>query len=386
MDTACHDALIEAGFRPEAISRVYDLLAQWVAEKRIPGAVVAIGRSQALIPPQAFGFAALEPEKRPLTIDTVYDLASLTKVVATTTCALILLEQGAFRLDDAVHTFIPEFIHKNITIRHLLTHTSGLPSSSPELDSAADPAEMMATIYRMPLAYETGGRVEYTCLGFILLGELLSRTGRKPLNELAEEWIFAPLNMQDTVFLPGPRLKERTAPTEPDPKTGMLLQGVVHDGNARRLGGVAGNAGLFSTAHDLAVFCQMYLNQGTSGNKVVLSPAAVHLATRNHTPGLNHCRGLGWVIKDHQANLPAGDLFSPHSFGHTGFTGTMIWIDPELDLFLVLLTNGVHPHRHLWRRELPHMRLRPLVANAVVAALATGDDKSRASCRPHPAA
>ncbi|HHW09848.1 MAG TPA: beta-lactamase family protein [Firmicutes bacterium] len=356
-----------SGFRPEALSRAYALLAQWVAEKRIPGAVVAVGRSQVLLPPQAFGFAALEPEKRTLTIDTVYDLASLTKVVATTTCTLIMLEQGAFRLDDTVRHFIPEFLHENITIRHLLTHTSGLPAWKPLYQLGTTPEEMMAALYRMPPAYETGSKVEYSCLGFILLGELLNRIAGKPLNLLAEELVFAPLKLQDTAFLPGLRLKERAAPTEPDRKTGQYLQGVVHDENARHLGGVAGNAGLFSTAYDLAVFCQMYLNKGVYAKKQVLSPDTVELAITNHTPGLNSSRGLGWVIKGNHPYSSAGDLFSPSSYGHTGFTGTSIWIDPELDLYLVLLTNGVHPSR----QQAQHIRLRPLLANAVAAAVST---------------
>ncbi len=355
----------EAGLRPEALKRAYTVLERWTADRMIPGAVLAVGRNGVLVPPKAFGLASLEPEERSLAVDAVYDLASLTKVVATTTCALILLEQGLFRLDDMVRHFVPEFPHEGVALRHLLTHTSGLPAWRPLHKEATTPADMMAALYNTPLAYETGARVEYSCLGYILLGELLRRVGGKPLHELADALVFTPLQMRATGYLPGPELRRRAVPTEVDSATGVFLQGIVHDENARRLGGVSGNAGLFSTAADLAAFCQMYLNKGGYGSSQLLSPATVSLAIRDHTAHLNDSRGLGWVVKGHRRFSSAGDLFSPSACGHTGFTGTSLWLDPERNLFLILLTNGVHPHRE----QAQHIRLRPLVANAVAAAV-----------------
>jgi CubicO group peptidase (beta-lactamase class C family) len=171
--------------------------------------------------------------------------------------------------------------------------------------------------------------------------------------------------MQDTGYLPDPEHCERATPTEVDPRTGLFKQGIVHDENACHLGGISGNAGLFSTAADLAVFCQLYLNLGTYGSARIFSPHTIDLATQNHTAHLNAARGLGWVVKGQDHFSSAGDLFSPQAYGHTGFTGTSLWIDPVRDLFLVLLTNGVHPKRDASH----HIRLRPLVANAVAAAL-----------------
>lgn len=355
----------EAGFNSARLQWTNQVLERWTQERRVPGAVLAIGRRGMLLEPRAFGHASLQPYETDLSPDAIYDLASVTKVVATTTCALILIDRGYMRLDDTVRTFIPEFSHEGVTIRHLLTHTSGLPAWRPLYQNAATPEAMFSALLEVPLEYETGSHVVYSCLGYILLGKIIERLCNQPLNEVATQHVFQPLGMHDTMYLPDSDRCQRAVPTEMNRVTGHYLQGIVHDENARHLGGVSGNAGLFSTADNLAVFCQMLLNQGTYGNTRILSPAIVELATTDHTAHLDDSRGLGWVVKGTRRYSSAGDLFSARSFGHTGFTGTSLWIDPERELFLVLLTNGVHPVRGSGQ----HIRLRPLVANTVASAI-----------------
>ncbi|MGI6610015.1 MAG: serine hydrolase domain-containing protein [Limnochordia bacterium] len=355
----------KAGLDPNQLNYAYQTVERWSEARKIPGAVLAIGRHGILVGPRAIGLASLEPEEKPLRPDALYDLASVTKVVATTTCALMLIEHGAMRLDDPVSFFLPEFKHETVAIRHLLTHSSGLPAWRPLYQSNATPQEMISTLMQLPLEYETGQRVVYSCLGYILLAQVIEHVSATPLDELARTEVFAPLGMLDTMYRPDAQRRQRAVPTERDSRTGQFKQGVVHDENAFGLGGVSGNAGLFSTAADTAIFCQMLLNKGCYGATRILSPAMVGLATANHTGHLNDSRGLGWVIKGHHRWSSAGDLFSPSSFGHTGFTGTSLWIDPVCDLFLVLLTNGVHPAREAAQ----HIRLRPLVANAVASAI-----------------
>ncbi|HHT25992.1 MAG TPA: serine hydrolase [Firmicutes bacterium] len=365
MRTLRHGTPTEADVHPGQLEKAYEVIHRFVEERRIPGAVIAIGRHGVLIGPRAFGYAAWEPQKVLLSPDAVYDLASVTKVVATTSCALMLLERGVWRLDDNVRLFVPEFAHDDVRIRHLLTHTSGLPAWRALYKRASTPEAMIHALFRTPLEYPTGTKVVYSCLGYILLGLAIERISGLTLHEFTQQELFVPLNMQDTGYLPDPEHCERATPTEVDPRTGLFKQGIVHDENACHLGGISGNAGLFSTAADLAVFCQLYLNLGTYGSARIFSPHTIDLATQNHTAHLNAARGLGWVVKGQDHFSSAGDLFSPQAYGHTGFTGTSLWIDPVRDLFLVLLTNGVHPKRDASH----HIRLRPLVANAVAAAL-----------------
>lgn len=355
----------EAGLDPDRLSWAYRTIDSWSRARKIPGAVVAIGRHGVLIGPRAIGLASLEPEEKPLRPDALYDMASVTKVVATTSCALMLIERGFMRLDDPVSLFLPDFMHETVAIRHLLTHSSGLPAWRPLYQKWATPEEMIRALMQLPLEYETGQRVVYSCLGYIVLAQVIERVSSTPLDQLARREIFNPLAMRDTMYRPDAARRQRAVPTERDSRTGEFKQGVVHDENAFGLGGVSGNAGLFSTAADMAIFCQMLLNKGSYGTTRILSPAMVDLATTSHTEHLNDSRGLGWVIKGHHRWSSAGDLFTSSSFGHTGFTGTSLWIDPVRDLFLVLLTNGVHPTREAAQ----HIRLRPLVANAVAAAI-----------------
>lgn len=376
----------ELGFDETRIERAFGVVRRFVEEGSIPGAVALAGTAAGALAPRAFGYQKLVPEREPASPETIYDCASVTKVVVTTTLALVALESGLLRLDDRVASWVPGFAdgpgqdpkaRSEVTLRHLLTHTSGLTAWAPlfegrKRDDGDEPGRgedagslhpVIRRICREPLAYAPGSAVVYSCLGFILLGHIVSRALGAPLDALARRLVFEPLGMDDARFCPPPELATRIAATEV--VDGSPLVGVVHDENARALGGLSGNAGLFATALDLARFSLMMLQHGRLGESRLLSPAAVAEATRDHTGHLGASRGLGWVIKGQTPFSPAGDLFSPESFGHTGFTGTSLWIDPVRGVFAVLLTNRVHPSR----ANEAHVRLRPLFHNAVAAAV-----------------
>jgi CubicO group peptidase (beta-lactamase class C family) len=349
----------QAGLRDDYIEAAYALIERWCSEKQIPGAVLAVGRKGFLVGPKAFGFARLESYREAMRPDTIFDLASVTKVVATAPCVLALLERGMLWLNDGVRRYIPE-ARVEATIGQLLTHTSGLPAAS--LYRFADPLQ---ALWDLEPSRPPGEEVIYSCPGFILLGEVVKRVSGRSLDELAKELFYDPLGMRDTQYTPPPSVLPRVAPTEFNAELGTHLHGAVHDNNCRSLGGVCGNAGLFGTASDLAVFCQMWLNKGRYGGQRVLSEAVVDAATRNYTKGMSQPRGLGWQMRADYAESAAGDLLSPESYGHTGFTGTLVWIDPTRELFIVLLTNRVH----LRHSTVSKIRLRPLVANLVAAAV-----------------
>jgi CubicO group peptidase (beta-lactamase class C family) len=331
-----------------------------------PGGVLAVGHRGSLVHLHAFGRLTSDADAPPVSAGTLYDLASLTKVVATTTMAMILVDEGKLDLDQPVQELLPGFTgpgKEAVTVRHLLTHSSGLPAVAPLYKEIQGQAAYLERIQAMDLESPPGSRSTYSDLGIILLGVILERTAGQPLDAFVRERVFVPLRMRDTRFLPPAELWPRIAPTEVDPWRGRLIQGEVHDENAFALGGVAPHAGLFGTAGDLARFAQMLLNGGTFEGRRIVSQETVALFTRR--AGIPHSdRALGWDTKSAEGSS-AGTLFSPRSFGHTGFTGTSIWIDPERDLFVILLTNRVHPTRenNLIREA------RPAVADAVVRAL-----------------
>ena len=377
-----------AGFDPDRLRRIDELVTAAIAERRLPGAVVLVGRRDRIVYRKAFGHRALDPAPEPMTPDTIFDLASLTKVVATTTSVMQLVEEGRIRLSDRVSTFIPEFGRygkEDITVLHLLTHVSGL---RPDLDltfewEGYDTAIRLAT-EEVPVA-PPGERFIYSDINFFLLGDIVRRVSGRPLDEYARERIFLPLGMRDTMFRPPAALAPRVAPTErctplgwpcsqpeaapvpgaPPSARAVMLRGVVHDPTARRMGGVAGHAGLFGTADDLAVFCRMLLNGGALGGRRVLSPLAVERLTSPSTPPALPVRALGWDM-DSPFSANRGDLLPPGSFGHTGWTGTGLWIDPTTGLFVVFLSNRVHPDG---KGDVTALRAR--VSTAAAAALVT---------------
>lgn len=321
---------------------------QAVKNHVIPGAVLLVGHDGKIVYRKAYGDRALIPTPEPMTVDTIFDAASLTKVLATTPSIMKLFEQGKIRLDDPVTRYLPEFQNgdSGITIRNLMTHFSGL---RPDLDLKPAWSGYETGIHRALIdkpAGPPGVRFVYSDINFILLAEIVHRVSGEMLNDYARENIFEPLGMHETSFLPAPELRPRIAPTEIDPTTGQPLRGVVHDDTARYMGGVAGHAGVFTTADDLAKFAQMMLDKGEASNGVRLFNAAtVEKFTTPQSPADQPIlRGLGWDI-DSPYSSERGDLFPIGSYGHTGFTGTSLWIDPFSRTYVILLTNSVHPHR-----------------------------------------
>lgn len=331
--------------REEALSPIAQVVRKEIAAGNIPGAVVLIGSRGKVVYRRAFGYRALQPEKSPMTVDTIFDLASLTKVIATTTAALQLVETGKLRLEDPVSTYWPEFaVHgkASITVRDLLTHYSGLRA---DLDlrspwSGYDTALKLIAAEK-PVA-PRGSRFIYSDINFEVLGELVQRVSGLPLDQYCAQRIFAPLGMADTAFRPSPAQARRVAPTEP--RYGKMQTGIVHDPTAYRMDGVAGHAGLFSTADDLAVFAQMLLDEGNGKAAHILQPSTIEQMTKPQTPPhAARLRGLGWDLGVPFA--PGGAIRAlPRSYGHTGFTGTSLWIDPTSKSYVILLTNRVHPN------------------------------------------
>jgi uncharacterized protein YbbC (DUF1343 family)/CubicO group peptidase (beta-lactamase class C family) len=315
------------------------LVEQAIADKKLPGAVVLIGRGDRVLWQKAIGHRAVDPAVEPMTVDTIFDMASLTKVVATTTSVMKLVEDGRIRLNDRVSDYVPGFEQHgktNITIRHLMTHTSGL---RPDLDLDDDWSGYETAIARavdeVPTA-PPGERFVYSDINYELLGEIVRHVSGQPLDAFAKQHVFDPLGMKETMFTPPASLLARIAPTE-------HLRGVVHDPTARRMGGVAGHAGLFSTAADLAIFCRMLLDGGVYNGVRILSPLTVaKMTTAASAPGDANTRGLGWDI-DSSYSSNRGELLPLGSYGHTGFTGTSIWIDPLTREFVIFLSNRVHP-------------------------------------------
>ncbi len=369
----------DAGFVPGGLAEVDRLLEEAVASRAFPGGVVAIGRDSALIELRAFGRLSYDPGAAAVKTDTIYDLASLTKVIVTTTAAMILVDEGKLDLGKRVADFLPRFrggAKDHVTVAQLLEHASGMDWGGPLYKELKGKDAYRERIQGMDLVYEPGTKSLYSDLGIFLLGEIVERVAGRPLDVIARERILGPLGMRDTGFKPPPALFPRIAPTEQDPWRGRLVLGEVHDENAFAMGGIAPHAGLFGTAPDLARFAQMILNGGVFENRRIVSRATVERFTRRvAVPGST--RALGWDTASDDAGLRSsqpgtpgysscGSLFSARSFGHTGFTGKSLWIDPERKLFVVLLTNRVHP-----TRENDQIRqVRSSVADGIVRALA----------------
>lgn len=361
----------DAGMAVDRLQAVDTVIQSALAKDIFPGVVVLVARKGKVIKHSSYGLALKVPEPREMTKTTIFDLASLTKVVVTVPLTLMLVEHGIWHLHDPIKKFLLQFNVPGVTLWHLLTHTSGLPAWANLFYKGAGREGVFQELvsYRWPIITpicRPGERVIYSDLGYILLGLAIEEAAGKPLEVLAKDWIFAPLGMQDTFFNPPQAVKSRIAATEDDPSRGGVLVGVVHDENAWAMGGVSGHAGLFSTAWDLAVFAQMILNKGSYAGKRILSPASIRLMTSPQTEGLNERRGLGWLLQGNDT-LPAGDLLSEKAFGHTGFTGTSLWLDPLYELIVVFLTNRVHPEQRSAQEEM--QRLRALVHNSVVGAI-----------------
>jgi CubicO group peptidase (beta-lactamase class C family) len=366
------------GFRAGGLDAVDALVREAVAGGAFPGGVLAIGRGGTLAHLRAFGRLTYDEGALAVAPDTIYDLASLTKVVVTTTLAMMLVDEGKLDLDARVRDFHPGFAggaKDHVTLRQLLTHSGGLVWWAPLYKELSGKAGYLERIVAMELAYEPGSKAVYSDLGIILLGDVVERLGGAPLDALARERVTEPLGMRDTRYRPPAELLPRIAPTENDPWRGRVLRGEVHDENAAALGGIAPHAGLFGTAGDLARIAFMLLDEGRSGGRRLVSRATVELFTERAGVPLAS-RALGWDTPSNEAgarsSIPgtpgytsAGSLLSARSFGHTGFTGTSLWMDPERELVVILLTNRVHPTRENTRIG----AVRAQVADAVVRAL-----------------
>lgn len=362
--------LREAGSSDEdKLQRAYDVLEQAVADHAFPGGVLAVGYRNELIV-REFGRQTYDTKSPAVNVDTIYDAASLTKPVVTATLIAMQVEAGRMGLDLPVARYLPEWNdgpnpdwRKAVTIRQLLAHSSGLPAHKDYFFTVHSTREMIAAICHEPLEYAPGTKTVYSDLGFILLGEILERATGKTLDQLAREQIFLPLDMSSTMFNPPKALWSRIAPTENDATfRKRLLQGEVHDENAFALGGVAGHAGMFSTASDLAAFCQMLLNGGIYGHHRLLTRATIAQFTAPQAVADN-TRTLGWMVPT--PNSSSGRYFSPRSYGHLGYAGTSIWVDPDRQLFVILLTNRVYPTRENNKIA----AVRPAVHDAVIESL-----------------
>lgn len=322
---------------------IRETLQSCIDRRIIPGAVYWIEREGQIIQ-GSIGRRAVIPKKEAMSRDTMFDVASLTKVVATTPCVMRLVDEGKIRLEATVATYLPEFTgegREQITVRHLLTHTSGLkPSLSVKEPWTGYQSGIERACATVP-EHAPDEQFRYSDINFILLGEVVHRVSGASLDEFAKQNVFVPLKMKDTTFKPPAKLWDRIAPTERD-ENGNMLRGVVHDPTSRRMGGVAGHAGLFSTASDLARYCRMILNGGElEGVRLLKTDTVEQMRHVQSTPAILEKRGLGWDIDTHYSR-PRGALFPIGSFGHTGFTGTCLWMDPFSKTFYVYLSSRLH--------------------------------------------
>jgi beta-N-acetylhexosaminidase len=364
-------------------SPVAQVLERAVEERAFPGCTVAVGTDEELLWSAAFGHLDYQNKKR-VTPETIYDLASLTKVAGTTAVFMRLVQMGKVRVTDRASKYLPEYMDAardeeekskrgKITIERMLTHTAGLPSWKPFYRSVTNYSELLGEIYKVPLDAEPGERYRYSDPGMILLGEIAARAGGKPLAELERELVFEPLKMKETLRNPPGVLRPRIAPTERLPGDGDIVHGVVHDENARAGEGITGHAGLFSTVADLSRLAAELL-RALDGRSEVFSKEVVTDFIRERSFSSN--RALGWGI----GRDPSGK--SQRAISHTGFTGTSMWIDPERKFFVILLTNRVHPTRNNDKISRVRTEVTAAAVMAFDASVASGSKPARRAAVP----
>jgi CubicO group peptidase (beta-lactamase class C family) len=331
------------GMSAARLAKIDHVVRRGIQAGGYPGAAVVVGRKGAAVWQRGFGrldWSNDSPAVEPT--ESIYDLASLTKVVGTTTALMILYDEGKIQLDDPVSKYIPEFAGGDkdlVTLRLLLEHRSGLPAGRDLWRIAHSPEEAREAVIQTPLAYRPDQYYEYSDLGADMLGFVVEAVSGQRLDQFLADHVWKPLGMEDTFFKPADSLRDRVAPTEVNPPRGYPLRGEVHDENAFALGGIAGHAGLFSTASDLAVFAQMMLNGGQYNGTRIIADSTVGLFTTRAA----RTRALGWDTCAGDGSC--GKYLSERAYGHTGFTGTSLWIDPDRDMFVILLTNRVHAAR-----------------------------------------
>lgn len=366
------------GLIPSHLDYIDRAVDESIKAREIPGAVVLVGRHGKIAYFKAFGSRALVPATEPMSVDTIFDISSLTKVVATVPSIMLLVENGSLRLGDTVKRYLPKFKgdgKDDITVHQLLSHHSGLPADFDLSKDWSGTDAALEELWDTETSSDPGTKFVYSDLNFIALGEIVRTLSGKPLDVFAGERVFAPLGMKETCFRPPSSLVSRIAPTETRRNTlrylggnsnevlDKMIRGEVHDPTTWRMGGVAGHAGLFSTARDLAAYARMLLNRGTYAGVRLLSPLTIEAMTSPQSPRETaEIRGFGWDIESTYSS-PQGDLFSK-GFGHTGFTGTSLWVHPPTDTFVILLTSRLHPGGG---RNINH--LRAVIANIVAAAI-----------------
>lgn len=346
------------------------LIQSAVEDQLLPSAALAIGVKDQILVTETYGYTSLVKGKTAANETTLYDMASVTKIMSTTMLALLFLEQGRLDLADTLKYYFGDLVPKDkeeITIFHLMTHTSGLTAHLLLENYIETPNEAIQIILNHPLAAPIGVKEQYSCMGFILLGRILELIDQKPLDLMAKEYVFQPLGMKHTSYH---RINEKKsitiypncAYTERNPNTGEWLAGIVHDENARFLHGVAGNAGLFSNLEDCIIYTTMLSNMGRTANGSFLSKATMEAAIHNYTLGLGEHRGLGFHLAKGYDSF-AGGVFDQRAFGHNGFTGPDIIVSPTSGLYVILLTNRVHPTRE----NSAHLRIRRQLHTVVAA-------------------
>lgn len=355
----------EAGFDSAKLAVLDSIMERAIQDSVSPGAVLLVARNGIIAYHKAFGTYSYDPYSRRVNPSSIYDMASITKVAATTISIMKLYEEGKINLDDPVSKYIPKFAQngkEKVTLKNLLLHNSGLPSWKPFYQLCKTPDEILDSIYAQPLVYKTGDSTVYSDLGFITLGKVVEVVTGMTLDQYVKKMFYIPLGMKNTTFLPPDKWIENIAPTEYDSLLGKFIHGVVHDENARALGGVSGHAGLFSNARDLAVLMQMILNGGEYGGKRFFKSETVELFTKRWPNN----RGLGWdnALSPYGKSALDG-AFGENAFGHTGFTGTSVYVYPEKNVIAVLLTNRVHPTR----ANTKHIQLRKVVHKAIASAI-----------------
>ncbi len=361
----------ELGLPENAFAETKRLLAGFVEDKAFPGASLVVGYKDSIVLDDEEGRLDYSAKSRRVTADTIYDLASVSKAVGTTTAAMMLFQSGRLLLNAPVQDYLPEFKgpqKDKVRVLNLLNHSAGLPPFLQLYKEYKGYQQMLKAVCETPLVYEPGTKTEYSDLGMILLGEIISRAAGRPLNQFLAQHLFEPLAMKSTFYRPPKSLLARIAPTEKDPWRGRIVRGEVHDENAYAMGGVAGHAGLFSSAHDLALFAQMMLNGGIYDHRRYLNPDTIQRFTATQE-GKEGARALGWGKPD--PSKWTEKVFSPSAFGHTGFTGTLIWIDPQRHMFIILLTNRVYPSRENLKID----EARQVICESVVQAITGGETR-----------
>lgn len=352
------------GLKNKIIKKVSSLINKAIDDKVFPGCVFLVFYRREIIIHKGFGHFNYDENTKRVIKKTIYDLASLTKVLATVPAIMIIKDSGEIDLDKRISYYLSKFKGKHksrVKIRNLLSHSSGLPSWKPLFGSSYDKESLLENIYKVPLEYVPDEKCDYSDLGFILLGEIIEKITNLRLDKFCKKHIYEPLNMKCTFFCPPKRIWEDIPPTEYCRWRRRVIQGEVHDENAYTMKGVSGHAGLFSNVQDIEKFCKMMLNLGAFNKKQLIHPKTI-LEFTTREKNINDCKwALGWRVFMGENDI-MGSFFSDYSFGHSGFTGTSIWIDPEKDFFSILLSNRTYPSRE--NKKI--LEFRPIIHNEIL--------------------